>query len=316
MTSRRWCFTINNPEAEDFPTEWEHEKIKLCIYQGEIGDEGTFHLQGYLETLDPCRMASLKKMNGKAHWERAMGTREQGILYCLKEESSLGMKWWLYQGSWQSFEKELPDSLTTIMNAASMKKKQSSTVLRLSKIRERLCDGNSDSIMDIADNEFDLWVRYYRAFEKYSMMKTKPRDHPVDVHVLQGPTGTGKSKWALETYKGAYWKQRSNWWDGYMGHDVVIIDEFYGWMPFDLLLRICDRYPLMVETKGGQVQFVAKTIIITTNQLPSSWYKSCYFPALRRRISHWHVLPIWGFHSVYKEYGDFVKHASENIITP
>ena len=28
------------------------------------------------------------------------------------------------------------------------------------------------------------------------------------------------------------------------------------------------RYPLLVETKGGQASFIAKTIVITSNALP------------------------------------------------
>ena len=65
------------------------------------------------------------------------------------------------------------------------------------------------------------------------------------------------------------------------------------------------------------MQFVAKTVVITTNSLPSSWYKSCaYFPAFVRRVTHWHVLPIWGAHVVYKTYAEFSKNAVENVIMP
>jgi len=165
---------------------------------------------------------------------------------------------------------------------------------------------NSSSIEDIADNEFDLWVRYYRAFEKYVTMKTEPRNHAVDVHVVIGPTGTGKSKWAMDTYEGAYWKQRSKWWDGYFKHETVVIDEFYGWLPFDLLLRLLDRYPMLVESKGGQLQFIAKTIIITSNKSPDEWYSGdCYFEALARRIGKWHFIPRLGVHAIYDTYSAF-----------
>lgn len=120
----------------------------------------------------------------------------------------------------------------------------------------------------------------------------------------------------MDNYPKAYWKQRSNWWDGYAGHEAVILDEFYGWLPFDLLLRLCDRYPLMVETKGGQTQFAAKTICITTNMLPCNWYKSAYFPSFARRVTVWHILPIWGSHREYTDYGEFLKYASENVVNP
>lgn len=98
----------------------------------------------------------------------------------------------------------------------------------------------------------------------------------------------------MESYPDAYWKQRSNWWDGYANHEHVVIDEFYGWLPFDLLLRLCDRYPLLVETKGGQVQFSANTIVITTNKRPTEWYTNMYTPALIRRVDHWIIMPAIG----------------------
>lgn len=168
---------------------------------------------------------------------------------------------------------------------------------RLTSIQSQLSE-DSASIEKIADEEFDLWVRYYRAFERYMTMKSKPRNFPVEVHVLVGPTGTGKSKWAMDTYPGAYWKQRSKWWDGYFKHETVIIDEFYGWLPFDLMLRLMDRYPLLVESKGGQIQFLAKTIVITSNSFPDQWYANMdiYLPSLLRRITRYHYLPSLGMH--------------------
>lgn len=178
-----------------------------------------------------------------------------------------------------------------------------------------LLDAGSTS-EEISDLYFDEWVRHYRAFEHYALLKTKPRNHAVTCIVIQGPTGTGKSKWCMDKYPDAYWKQRSQWWDGYLGQKVVVIDEFYGWLPFDLLLRICDRYPLMVESKGGQVQFVADTVIFTTNSNPLNWYKSCYFPAFIRRVHQWHIMPIWGEHEIYQTYNEFASKVNDNILLP
>lgn len=177
---------------------------------------------------------------------------------------------------------------------------------RLLAIQKKLTEGSA-SIEDIADEDFDIWVRYFRSFERYVCMKTKPRCFPSVVHVFVGPTGTGKSKWAMEKYPNAYWKQRSKWWDGYAGHETVIIDEFYGWLPFDLMLRMLDRYPLLVESKGGQIQFVARNIIITSNRAPHEWYdhNTCYFESLARRIGTMHYLPHLGMHVEYTTYGAF-----------
>jgi hypothetical protein len=317
MTSRNWCFTLNNPDDTDYPDQWPLNNIKLLIYQEEIGEEGTLHLQGYVEVIQPARMAALKKINPKCHWEKRMGSRLQAIMYCVKQESRLNGPHIYTNNGWLPSSSECELWVKNLEEQTTLKQSsKSSTNYRLSTIRERLSEGCSTSIEEIADNEFDLWVRYYRAFEKYLCMKTPPRNHSVDVHVLQGPTGTGKSKWAMDTYPGAYWKQRSNWWCGYQGHETVVLDEFYGWLPFDLLLRLCDRYPLLVESKEGQVQFVAKTIVITTNQLPASWYKSAYFPAFVRRVSKWHIMQMWGDHKEFDSYAQFCEHAVDNLITP
>jgi len=67
-----------------------------------------------------------------------------------------------------------------------------------------------------------------------------------------------------------------------------VLDDFYGWLPWDFLLRLLDRYPLLVETKGGQVQFVAKTVVITSNKPYLEWYSESFDKApLTRRLTRY-----------------------------
>lgn len=313
MTSRNWLFTLNNPDIDEYPELWNKDHISLLVYQPEIGLMGTLHLQGYMEIDSPRRLSFVQSLNARAHWEIRRGTRLQALQYCTKEDTSQGLalgwsaetpeSWWpCDRNNIQDFFQKL-NLNTSVTPPAVLKEK------RLSTIQSQL-SSSSASIEEIADNEFDLWVRYFRAFEKYVCMKTNPRNHPVEVHVIIGPTGTGKSKWAMETYPEAYWKQRSKWWDGYFKHESVVIDEFYGWIPFDLLLRLLDRYPLLVESKGGQIQFVAKNIIITSNTFPDKWYKSCdtYFAALLRRINFFHYMPSLGIHTTTTSWEQFKSY--------
>lgn len=318
MSSRNWCFTINNPENADYPAQWNLERVKLIVYQVEMGEgSNTIHLQGYLELESPRRLSYLKSVNAHAHWEMRMGSRKQALQYVTKEDTRLcppsafikGVTDLLPPITWlDCVENDLPSFWTSLQLSDTMigTQPQSSTrSMKLSAIQRRLSEG-SVSIEQIADEEFDLWVRHYRAFEKYITLKTKPRSHSTVVHVLYGPTGTGKSKWCLDQYPNAYWKQRSKWWDGYAKHDCVIIDEFYGWIQYDLLLRLLDRYPLLVETKGGQLQFVASTIVITSNKSPADWYgPDCYFEALARRIDKYHFMPSLGIHATYDTFAAF-----------
>lgn len=313
MGSRNWLFTLNNPGDDEYPSKWNLERIRLLVYQVEMGEEGTIHLQGYLELESPRRLPYLRSLAPRAHWEIRKGSRRQALEYVTKEESRLvpPSAWKSGAERWIDCVNDDMSSFWTSLNMLQMingsERGTSATSSRLSEIRGKLAE-NSSSLEEVADEDFDLWVRYFRAFEKYICMKTPPRNHPVDVHVVCGPTGTGKSKWAMETYPGAYWKQRSKWWDGYFNHETVIIDEYYGWLPFDLLLRLLDRYPLLVESKGGQIQFVARTIILTSNKSPAEWYSSdsnCYIEALLRRIAQYHFMPSMGIHTSYISYNGF-----------
>lgn len=82
------------------------------------------------------------------------------------------------------------------------------------------------------------------------------------------------------------------WWDGYEGQHTVVIDEFYGWIKYDFFLRLTDRYPLQVETKGGVVQFVSRRIVFTSNAAPDTWYPGVQDRApFERRIQHVFAIP-------------------------
>lgn len=82
----RWCFTLNNYEAQEFE-EFCAVITKTCKYGiigKEVADSGTPHLQGYLEFLTKKRPMSVFKSN-KIHWEKAGGNRAASTAYCSKE---------------------------------------------------------------------------------------------------------------------------------------------------------------------------------------------------------------------------------------
>ena len=92
-----------------------------------------------------------------------------------------------------------------------------------------------------------------------------------------GPTGTGKSKKASE-FNDAYWQDDTQWWEGYDKQETVVLDDFRSSnMKFNHLFKVLDRYPMIVQNKGGYRQLNSKNIIIiiiiiTTNKHP----KDCY----------------------------------------
>jgi hypothetical protein len=93
-------------------------------------------------------------------------------------------------------------------------------------------------------------------------------------HVFWGATGTGKSRraWA-EAGLEAYPKDPlTKWFNGYTSQEHIVIDEFRGIIQISHLLRWLDRYPVLVETKGGFVPLRATQIWITSNLNPREWY--------------------------------------------
>lgn len=83
--SKRWCFTYNN-----YPSDW-NEKIvpildKCSKYSigEEVGENGTPHLQGYIEFNVKCRPLSVIKVK-EIHWEKCKGNKIENMNYTQKE---------------------------------------------------------------------------------------------------------------------------------------------------------------------------------------------------------------------------------------
>lgn len=310
--SRNWCFTINNPnEGEfDFPSN-----LKLLIANREIGINGTPHYQGYAEFNTSVALSHLRNWNGRGHYEIRKGTQYDAIRYCLKDFlSEDDTAAWGFDVSLEALEGfglvsygiDKSMDLTGFLDTLTKTK-----VSKLTQLKLLIDQGFSDK--EIADYDFDTWCRSHRALSAYRLMCVTPRNWEMNVEVIFGPTGTGKSKYCNDNFEGCYWKQRGKWWDNYSHQDVVVLDEFYGWLQWDVLLRLCDRYPLLVETKGGQIQFASKTIVFTSNTRPSSWYKGVYFDAFVRRVNKWIYMPRLDSRLEFTDYKEFLNCIDSTI---
>jgi hypothetical protein len=82
---RKACFTLNNYSEDEFTQLLRNFADMKYVIGKEIGDEGTPHLQGYVEFGKQLSFKQLKKINNRTHWERPIGTREQNRKYCCKE---------------------------------------------------------------------------------------------------------------------------------------------------------------------------------------------------------------------------------------
>lgn len=87
VRSRMWFLTHNNYTQEDIDTLTQVEGD--FIFQEEVGENGTPHLQGFIKFKNARTFLSMKKINGKTHWEKAKNP-EACKNYCQKLKTRVG----------------------------------------------------------------------------------------------------------------------------------------------------------------------------------------------------------------------------------
>lgn len=266
MSRKNWCFTLNNPTlAEDLNLRVEKPEVRYLIFQEE--NVTTRHYQGYIQFRERVRLSTAKQFVGvRAHLEGARGTSEENIAYCSKIETRLSGPFSYGTPECQGNRRDLQ-----VFNDA----------IRL---------GKSD--IELIEEHIVQFYKHAKIIDRVRLAYQPKRNWLMDNIVYWGPSGTGKTRRAYdEGGTSVYFvskgdSNQSTWWDGYGGEHTVVLDDFYGWLPWSFMLRLLDRYPFTVQFKGGSRQFTSKRIIITSNHHPNQWYKTVpnndMTPLLRR----------------------------------
>ncbi len=249
-----WCFTLNNPTDEQLPREFD---AKYCIWQVEKAPHTNMkHLQGYCVFTNAVRLSHLKRLSREAHWERCHGDHQSNIKYCSKVSSR-------YYPEREPFTYGTPPEQGKRNDLVQLKSDLDSGM----------------TIKDISSTHFKHFLRYENGIRSYRFLQMPGRTVKTNAMIIYGLTGTGKSYSINHKYPNAFWvarptdKNSTLWFDGYDGHETVVFDDFYGWCPFDQLLRLCDFTSVQVPVKGGFVIFNPKRIFFTSNHSPYYWYK-------------------------------------------
>lgn len=85
--SRYWFFTLNNYMQAEV-RNLQSDKYQY-IFQEEVAGTGTKHLQGTIRFPNAMRLASMKQLNARAHWE-ICDNFMACINYCKKNRSRIG----------------------------------------------------------------------------------------------------------------------------------------------------------------------------------------------------------------------------------
>lgn len=257
--NRAWCFTSFQDTEPTFNTE----KMKYLVYGKEICPETKKeHWQGYVEWINPQSMVGCKKILGEVHLETRQGTAKQASDYCKK------------------------DTKYKEFGAISQQGKRNDLNMVAETVR------NGGRIADIAVEHPEQFIKYNKGIRDYinvlDAQKKSQRD--VEVIVLVGPTGCGKTRYAYENFGEDMYDLvctgGKTWFDGYNGEKTLLLDEFgKDAVNYEFLLRLLDRYPMRIEVKGGFIYAQWTRVIITSNLYINTWYPNRDIAALHRRIS-------------------------------
>jgi len=257
MRFRSLVFTDYNfteTDGEEYIELWKPLGYKFIVVQLERCPEtDRLHWQGFVSLTKQRTRSKLQSKFPGLHCERRKGSVHDAIAYCEKQDTRVA-------GPYRDGDIPVQGKRTDIEQA-----------------RELLLAGASE--LEIADANFGLWCRNRRSFSAYRNLVWEQRRAKTYSLVYWGTAGTGKTRAVYDTYgfDRVYDLPRPNggsvWFDGLSpGHDVLLLDDFYGWLPLHLLLKLMDRYPLQVPTKGGMVNFNVKYLYITSNKPWTEWY--------------------------------------------
>ena len=136
-------------------------------------------------------------------------------------------------------------------------------------------DGVDD--LEIANQYFGSWCRYEKSFKKYRHMLVEvKRNWFPEIHIFWGGTGLGKTKKVHDDNKEDpiwIWNGNHQFYQGYDLQSVCLFDDFYGEINLAYMLKLCDRYPMIVNIKNGQSNWQPKKIYFTSNVDPRLWWE-------------------------------------------
>jgi len=262
---RKFCFTFNNysSQAEEKLKQWIIANCKYAIYGHEIAPTtGTPHLQGFMYTNKQLTLVAIhKKLPVKMALIVSNGTAQENYVYCTKSDPD---HYWEYGDR---------DSVGQ------------GTRTDLKVTAEKLV--NKRPLTEVALEHPEVYIKYHRGMEKLEKLVAPPppEDRDISVSVFWGPGGTGKSRaavnWAkilgIDYFHAVNPQGGMQWWDTYQYQQLLIIDDFYGWINPHYLFRVLDRYKLLLPIKGDHVYARWTHVVVTSNVEPAKFYKEEVF---------------------------------------
>lgn len=248
--SRNLVFTSFNLE----PPIFDASTMKFLAYEPEIcPTTGKQHWQGFVcwknAKSGKASSTALTLPGQKGVWNEPMrGSLTQNVIYCSKELKL------------EKFGKAPEQGART----------------DLIELRDRILDGLS--VEEILIDNPVMYHQYGRTLEKIEEIRQRKirRTEAPTCTWIYGKTDCGKSHDAFmeTTEDNSYiYPYDNGWWDGYVGQEIVIFNDYRGEIPYNILLMLTDKWPNSVKRRGrAPMPFTSKRIIITSILSPIACY--------------------------------------------
>lgn len=246
---RNFCFTLFNFTNDD-KLKINNLQDKFCnyiIYADEIcPTTGREHLQGYLEFIDQIRFSGIKRLiHDEISVRACKGSFTDNFIYCSKTKK-------YYESGKRKIQGKRNDLIE--LKTRFFNNERIDTILN---------DCNSFQQIKIIEKLIQ--------YKKLSKIRIK-----LDIIYITGECGSGKTEYAYSLLKDDFWRNCPSgldWFDGYVGQEDVLINEFRDtFCKLHMLLELLDGYELKVPIKGGFTHWYPKRIIFTSIYPPEELY--------------------------------------------
>lgn len=259
--SRHYALTFYTEPTCNLPNG-----VRYAIYGKETcPTTGNTHWQAYIELFNSQRPSFLKKAwnDNTLHHEMRRGTRDQARDYCKKENNFKEF------GKWIKGQGHRTD---------------------LEEIGLALTSGES-TLTQIMENAPATFCQYRNGLKDLAALGTKKKTkkfRKLDVELITGPTGCGKTRYAMENADYRIQGTQLSWWQDYDGEEAICIDEYSNDVKITELLNLLDGYQLRLNVKGTHTYANWTKVYITTNLKIDEIHKEAkpaHRDALFRRIT-------------------------------
>lgn len=274
---RKWLLTINNPSAHDL----SHEAIAAVLGKlknldywcmcDEIGQSETYHTHVFIYRSNPIRFSALKNKFPVAHIDFCRGSCVENRAYVLKDgekynKSSDGHYDYTDTSGKQHLGVNYSD---TFLEFGIVPEEKQGERTDMSKLYDMVKDGLSDfQIIDSNPRYIQQLdkIEAVRQIIRYEQFKNSFRD--LSVSYIFGETGSGKTRYVMETYGYENVYRVTDYdhpFDGYRGQDVIVFEEFRSSLKVQDMLNYLDGYPCELPCRYNNKYACFTKVYIITN---------------------------------------------------